>query len=207
MLEWRPREGTNLGQEEKSVNVPGAGSPSRPSPVQLLAAIGEIGLTSLGGWASYYHDAFVLKRRWLTDQDYLEGSAISNIIPGPVFVNITVFAAYRLGGWLMVPLGLLLVLVPGALAMVVLSDWYSSGGAAAPVVAAGLAGLSAGAAGLTVVTPLRLLQSMRPHWRTLLLAGSAFLALGPLNVSMVLVVPVVTLLGLWLERPHRAGKR
>jgi hypothetical protein len=33
------------------------------------------------------------------------------------------------------------------------------------------------AAGLTVVTPRRLLQSGRPPWRALLLAGAVFLAL------------------------------
>jgi chromate transporter len=164
-------------------------------------------MTSLGGWPSYYHDAFVVKRRWLTDRDYLEGSAISTIIPGPIFVNFTVFAAHKLGGWRMVPIGLLLVLVPGAVAMVALSSWYGTAGAQSAVVAAGLGGLSAGAAALTVVTPVRLLWSGRPPWRTLVLAGAAFLALGPLNLSIVTVVPVLALVGLWLERPRGEARR
>ena len=169
---------------------------------RLLPAIALIGLTSLGGWPAYYHDAFVEKRRWLTDREYLESAAISNVIPGPVFTNITVFIARLLGGWPAVPIGLALVLVPGALAMLALSYWYGPGTAQAPLVGAGLKGLGAATAAFTVVTALRLITSSPPDRKAALVAALGFVGLALLGLSLVVVVPALALLGLWLERPR-----
>jgi chromate transporter len=172
---------------------------------RLLAAVAELGFTSLGGWISYSHDALVEKRRWMSHQEYLEGAAISNAVPGPSFTNFTIYATYRLGGWASVLIGLALVLLPGSAAMLGLSAWYEwhgPGVAHDPLVSAGLNGLGAAAAAFTVVTPLRLLRSGAIGRRGLLVAAVGFVAMGLMSLSLLVVVPPLVLLALWLEWPR-----
>jgi chromate transporter len=192
-----------IGQASKG--PPTGDARGRVSPARLLSAIGLLGLTSLGGWPSYYHDDFVVKRRWLSDEEYLEGNALSNAVPGPVFTNLTIYAAYRLGGWASVVLGLALVLLPGALAMVALTlwyDWHGPGVGHDPLVSAGLKGLGAGAAAFTAITPFRLLRSSAVGPRGLVVAAIGCVALALLGYSLLVVVPPLALLAIWLERPR-----
>ena len=171
---------------------------------ELLPVLAVIGLTSLGGGRfAYYHDALVEKRQWLADQEFLEGLIISQIIPGPTFANFTVFIGQRLGGWVGALMGLIFILTPGAVGMLLLSYLYTLGTTQVPLASAAFRGLGAAAAGLTLVMLLRLIRvrSGIPNRSAMILATLTFVGLGPLQLSMLAVIPPLALVGLWLNRP------
>ncbi|HEX2172558.1 MAG TPA: chromate transporter [Dehalococcoidia bacterium] len=182
---------------------------ARPTPRvpwrQLLPVVAVIGLTSLGGGRfAYYHDAMVQKRGWLTDDDFLEGLTLSQLIPGPTFANFTVFVSQRLGGWIAGVIGLALILTPGAAAMLALSVLYDLGVTRIPLADAAFKGIGAAAAGLTLVMLIRLVQARSgiPNLPAIAVAIATFVALGPLQMSMLAVVPPLAVVGLWLNRPR-----
>ena len=181
-----------------------------PIPLGLLLPIfAWIGATSLGGGRfALYYDAFVAKRRWLSDDSFIESLTVSQVLPGPTFANLTIFLGRRLGGWWAALLSLGLILAPGAVAMVFLSHLYLLGTTQLPVVDNAFRGVGVAASSVTIATILRLIRNRGglTQRSSYALAALAFVGLGPLQLSLYVVVPPLIILGLWLHRP-RAGDR
>ena len=178
-------------------------SKAHPTFPELLAAFAVIGFSSFGGWLAYFHDAFVEKRHWISNQEYLEGAAVANFVPGASFLNFAIFLSHRLGGWSAVVPSMVLIVAPGAAAMVVLSAAYGSTFAHLPVITSALRGLAAAAAGLVILTPIRLLRSGGHGGPNLAVAAAAFTALALLRLPMLVVVPPLAVFAVWLNRKQQ----
>jgi chromate transporter len=174
-----------------------------PSSAELLAAFAVIGFTSFGGWLAYFHDSFVEKRHWLSNAEYLEGSAIASFVPGASFLNFAIYVSHKLGGWPIVIPSILLILVPGTIGMLVLSIGYGSNLAHLPVVVGALRGLAAAAAALVALTPVRLLSSKGYGAENLSIAAAAFAALIVFRLPMLFVVPPLLIVAVWLNRKEQ----
>lgn len=77
---------------------------SHPPPVSLAMIYGlffRIGLFSFGGQlTSWIHREVVLVRGWMTNDEYLSGLALAQILPGVNSTNAAIFVGQRLrGGW------------------------------------------------------------------------------------------------------------
>ncbi len=174
----------------------------RRVPMSRLARVfAWIGLTSIGGGrAAYIYEAFVEGRAWLTQEEFLPGLALCQLLPGPTISNLAVFLGHGLRGAPGATMGLLGVLLPGALAILALSALYFAYGVG-PGLAAVLHGMGAAVAGFLCVTTGRMARGAFRGRGAPWIGALAFVSVGLLHVNTVLVIGLVGALSLWLNRP------
>jgi chromate transporter len=129
------------------------------SPAELFKVFNRLALQGFGGVLPIAQRELVERERWLTQQQFVELLSISQVLPGPNIVNLSLMfgdrhfgwrgAAAALGGMMVTPL--LLVLLLAAL---------HAQFALHPLVAGALSGMGAVAAGLVVATAVKLAATL-----------------------------------------------
>lgn len=140
-------------------------SPSQPapkSPADLFLAFTLIALQGFGGVMAIIQYELVDKKKWLTQQEFIEEWAIAQILPGPNVVNLSLMVGNRyfgLRGALAAMAGMLLL--PSALVLTfgILYATYADH----PGVAGATRGMSAVAAGLIIATGIKLLSGLKSN--------------------------------------------
>lgn len=72
----------------------------RPTPGDLLAVSLKLGLTAFGGPAAHIamlHEEVVVRRKWLSDQHFLDLLGATNLIPGPNSTEMVLHTGYEQG--------------------------------------------------------------------------------------------------------------
>jgi chromate transporter len=134
---------------------------ARPqSPSDLFISFTLLALQGFGGVLAVVQRELVDRKRWMTQEEFIEDWAVAQIMPGPNVVNIALMIGTRyfgmrgalaaLAGMLTVPLIVIMLL---ALAYSHLAD--------NPLVLGALRGMGAVAAGLIVATGLKLLAALK----------------------------------------------
>lgn len=162
---------------------------TRPPLRQLLRSFLLIGATSFGGGRStYFHDELVVRRKWVSDDEFLEAVAVSQMLPGPNIGNLAAYLGQRLRGRTGAAIGLLCLTLPGGIAIVVLAWLYFSGMPASITEPVGT-GVAASAAGLAAAALVRLRGGLGgiPGVPIALLT---FLLFGPLGWPIYLVLAI-----------------
>ena len=168
---------------------------------RLAKMFAWLGITSIGGGRSAYaYEVLVERRGWLSREEFLPGLALSQLLPGPTISNLCVFLGYSFRGAVGAALGLLGVLLPGALAILVLSAIYFNVGVG-PAVNSALRGMGGAVAGFLCVTMTRIARGAFRSRGAVPIAGLTFVAVGLLRMNAFLVILLVGLLSIWLNRP------
>jgi chromate transporter len=171
-----------------------ASEPALAAPAslrELFFAFNRLALQGFGGVLPVAQRELVERKNWLTKDEFVEMLAISQVLPGPNVVNLALMfgdrafgwrgAAAALGGMLLAPLGVVLVLT---VAYTHFAQY--------PTVAGALRGMGAVAAGLIFSTGLKLLTALR---RNVLGAPAAFALAGVTFVGIALLrVPLIWML-------------
>ncbi len=172
---------------------------------KLFLAFLRLGATAYGGPAMMAHlkADLVGKRHWLAEQEFKEGMALCQVIPGATMVQMCTYTGYRLRGnpgALAAAAGFVL---PAFFAMTLLSALYFHAGSLL-VVQALFRGLGALVVAIVLNALLTLGRTTLQGWQGFLLAALALLAL-VLKVNFLLVLAGAAVLAIPLYRLTGAG--
>ena len=156
-------------------SAPAAPPPGPQSNADLFITFTRLALQGFGGVLAVAQRELVEYRRWLTRDQFTEMLAISQVLPGPNIVNLSLMLGDRyfgLRGAASALAGLLAVPLVIVLALATLYAEFAS----VPVVAGALRGMGAVAAGLVIATAAKLSGTLRTNrMGPLLGAGFALL--------------------------------
>ena len=161
------------------------------SPAELFFVFNRLALQGFGGVLAVAQRELVERKRWLTRHEFVEMLALSQVLPGPNVVNLSLMFGDRffglrgalaaLGGMLGVPLLIVLVLTVAYAELATID-----------AVSGALRGMGAVAAGLVIATGVKLVGTLASSKLGAPLAGglavATFLAIAWLRWPLAWVV-------------------
>jgi chromate transporter len=182
-----------------------AGNPT-PSLATVAREWGRIGCIGFGGPPAHIallRRLCVEDRAWISPEEFQDGIAATNLLPGPASTQLAIFCAWRLRGARGAVVGGLCFIVPGLVLILGLSALFLTGhpplairGAAAGAGAA-VAAVAAQAAWSLVPASWKRAGRPRQHlrWTVYAAAGAtAAIVLGPFVVLVLVVTGVIEVL-------------
>jgi chromate transporter len=155
---------------------------------------GRIGCIGFGGPPAHIallRDLCVERRGWLTDLEFEDAIAATNLIPGPASTQLAIYCAWRLRGIVGALVGGLSFIVPGLILILALAALFLAASPPAWVLGAG-AGSGAAVAAVALHAAVSLgpaswrRAAARPRWLLYALAGAGSAA--TLGAWLVLVL-------------------
>jgi chromate transporter len=162
----------------------------------------KIGLSGFGGVMPFARRMIVEQQRWLSESDFLDVLSLSQFLPGPNIVNVSIIVGRRFGGVagaVAACSGLLLMPLVIVLALATLYAQFSHVEAVRGV----CRGVSASASGLIAATALKLARPLRTSAWQIAICGAAFVGIAVLRIpllwTLAALCPVSIALG-WRRR-------
>ena len=95
--------------------------------IEVAALFLRLGVTAFGGPAAHIaimRDEVVKKRKWITEQEFLDLFGAANMIPGPTSTETAIYLGYRRVGWMGLVLAGVCFILPAMLIVMILSWAY-----------------------------------------------------------------------------------
>jgi chromate transporter len=164
------------------------------SKTELFVAFTWLALQGFGGVLAVSQRELVERLRWLNKEQFIELLSLSQVLPGPNIVNLSLMFGDRHFGWrgaLVAVGGMLAAPLVIVLALAALYAQFS----AVPQVAGALRGMGAVASGLILGTAFKLVPTLKRNpmgvWPSAAIGLACALALGWLRWPLVWVVLVL----------------
>lgn len=137
----------------------------RPQPrdcADLFWSFTWLALQGFGGVLAVVQRELFEKKRWMTNDEFVEDWAVAQIMPGPNVVNLSIMIGERYFGWRGAVAALAGMLTFPLILVLLLAVVYAQF-ASQPAVAGALRGMGAVAAGLIAGMGLKLSSTLRKH--------------------------------------------
>lgn len=184
-------------------------SPATPPPRagfgELLLLFGKLGMASFGGGlAGWMHHEVVRKRHWMSEEGFLAGVALGQVMPGANSLNLALYIGLQLRGVAGAVAAFIGLVGPPFLFIIGLMLVYDRI-AGLPGLAVVLVGVAAAGIGNTCVVGLRTALSMRRvgPW---LVAIAVFVAVGLLRWPMLPVMLAMAPIGILFAARAERGR-
>jgi len=163
-------------------------SPPRPTVPELFLIFARIGLTSFGGGLSgWMLREFVQSRRWMGEEEFLNGLAISQALPGVNVTNLAIWIGYHLRGRAGAIAGVLGIIVPAAVLIVLIAALFAAL-AQYDLTHVALDGAAAAAVGMSLFMGVTVARRVPRRALPLAIMAATFLMVGILHWPLVWVV-------------------
>jgi len=170
-----------------------------PTAWRLFLIFSRIGLTSFGGGLSgWLYREFVQDRHWMSEEEFLNGLALSQALPGVNVKNMAIWIGYRLAGARGAVAGFMGIIVPPAIFIVLLAALFAAF-TDYPLTNIALAGAAAAAIGLSASMAIAAARRVPRRLMPLVFMATTFVAVGVLEWPLVWVVLVQGVLSVAIE--------
>jgi chromate transporter len=197
--------------EARDTRLPAAAPAREPGLGVVLREWGRIGCIGFGGPPAHIallRDLCVERRRWLSDREFEDAIAATNLLPGPASTQLSIYCAWRVGGVPGALVGGLSFIVPGLVLILGLAALFLAASPPDLVLGAG-----AGAGAAVAAVALQASAKLAPaSWRRAA-SGSRWIAYGIAGVAagaalgpwVVLVLLACGALEVTLQRSRGGG--
>ncbi len=184
-----------------------APNPKAPPTLWELAALfAFIGMTSFGGGlTAYIRRLVVSQKKWLTDEEFLPGLGLVQLLPGANVVGLSVYIGNHLRGPIGSVVALTSMITPPFIMVCVLGFIYCEAGTTTDTKAL-LAGVTAAACGLMASMVFEAGQKAITGIFDILLIFLTFALVRFAHLHVPYVIMIVAPLAIWWHRP-RADKK
>jgi chromate transporter len=172
-----------------------------PAKRALFLGFLAVGVQGFGGVLPFARRMLVDQRRWLSDREFTEVLSLSQFLPGPNIVNVSIIVGNRFRGplgSLAATLGLMLMPFVIVLALAALYARFAD----LEAVRGATNGVSAAATGLVIATGLKMARPLKGIPWQIVMAGLTFIAIALLRLPLLWVLaalaPISVAIAWWL---------
>lgn len=187
-----------------AMSEPALSAPASPvSKSELFLGVLKVGMSGFGGVMPFARRMLVEERRWMSEREFIEVLSLSQFLPGPNIINVSIIVGSRyqgIPGAISASLGLMLMPFLIVLALAALYARFDTVAAVRGATAA----VSSAATGLIVAMGLKMAKPLTGTAWQVVIALLAFVALALLRVpllwALAVLAPLSVVCAWWTRR-------